>query len=337
MWVKVKNYIVRRKYLCLGLGIYFVVMILLTITLLTSDGQPNLATNIFPSLKKIEQPVAAPSATTVVSKKDANTSTDSDESDSSGGSGESANGDAESSGGESGEAPETITASVAFYADTQSDSDEEDANHSRVVEYILGKGSNPVFHAGDLMEDGTQNSLDRFNAVTAGLRSARTFYAALGNNDRVEGDSSTPSALYFANFSFPGNERWYSVNIGNLHMVVLDSAFASLSPGSAQYSWLEADLQSEAATSRVVGIMAHHPSYVGSISGLINSYGVDFTIAGHNHSYNKSESNGTYNFILSGQPGIGYIIANIYSGGSIKIYAYSSGNGVIDSAIFSNQ
>lgn len=139
-------------------------------------------------------------------------------------------------------APETPSAVVAFYADTQSDTDAEDANHQRVVNYILNSGANPVFHAGDVMEDGTQASLDRFNSVTKTLRSSRTFYAALGNNDRKVGDSTTPSDLFLSNFSFPNNERWYSVNYGNFHLVILDSAFAA--GNQTQLSWLSADLQS---------------------------------------------------------------------------------------------
>ena len=38
--------------------------------------------------------------------------------------------------------PESPSAYVAFYADNQSDTDEEDTNHLRVVNYILAKGTN---------------------------------------------------------------------------------------------------------------------------------------------------------------------------------------------------
>lgn len=230
--------------------------------------------------------------------------------------------------------PESPSAVVAFYADNQSDTDIEDANHQRVVNYILASGANPVFHAGDLMEDGTQDSMNRFNSVTATLRATRAFYAALGNNDRVEGDPSQPSQLFLNNFTFPNNEQWYSVNYGNLHLVVLDSAFSS---GSAtQLSWLASDLQSSASQSRITGVMYHHPTFVSTISSQLITYGVDFVVAGHNHSYNHSISNGIHFFVLSGQPNLGYMIGRIYND-KVNISVYNSSNGVVDSIEFNER
>ena len=230
--------------------------------------------------------------------------------------------------------PESPTAVVAFYADTQSDTDQEDLNHQRVVNYILSSGANPVFHAGDVMEDGTQASLDRFNTVTSTLRSARTFYAALGNNDRAVGDSSTPSQLFLDNFSYPNNERWYSVNYGNLHLVVLDSAFGS--GNVTQLNWLTNDLQSSNSQNRITGVMYHHPTFASSISSFLINYGVDFVVAGHIHSYGHSISNGINYFTLSGQPSIGYMVARIYSD-KVSITVYNSSNALIDSIEFNER
>lgn len=246
----------------------------------------------------------------------------------------SSNSSSSSSSTPSNPASESPSAQVAFYADSQSDTDAEDVNHQRVVNYILSKSANPVFHAGDLMEDGTQNSLDRFNAVTATLRATRTFYSALGNNDRVVGDSTTPSPLYLANFSYPNNERWYSLNTGNLHMVVLDSAFAS--GDASQLSWLQSDLQSAASQSRITGIMFHHPTFSSTISSYLINNGVDFVIAGHNHAYQHTASNGIHYFNLTGQTSIGHLIAKIYSN-SAAIYVYDTNNGLIDTISFNER
>lgn len=221
---------------------------------------------------------------------------------------------------------------VAFYADNQSDTDEEDAIHQRTVNNILNSGANPVFHAGDLMEDGTQDSLNRFNSVTATMRSTRTFYAALGNNDRLEGDSSTPSPLFLNNFVFPNNERWYSVNYGNLHMVVLDSAFASSS--QAQKDWLANDLQSAASQDRITGVIFHHPAFASTISSYLTNYGVDFVIMGHEHTYRHFVSDGIHHFVLSGRPGLGHIVADI-STDSVIMTVYNNSNGQVDRVSFS--
>lgn len=249
-----------------------------------------------------------------------------------------ANGSSTSSGssaaggsGTSGSGTESALAYVAFYSDNQSDTDEEDARHLAVVNDILATDANPVFHAGDLMEDGTADSLNRFNNVAGGMLASRTFYGALGNNDRNGGDTSTPSPLYLANFSFPGNERWYSVNVGNLHLVVLDSAFASTSP--TQLAWLAGDLASAESQSRITGVVFHHPSFVSTVeSYLINNY-ADFVVDGHTHGYAKSISNGIYYFTLPGGGSLGYCTAGIYTT-QVKFNCYNSSNGLIDSTTF---
>jgi len=229
--------------------------------------------------------------------------------------------------------PELPSASIAFYADTQSDTDAEDANHSRVVNYLLNTDANPIFHAGDLMEDGTQASLNRFNGVTATLRTNRTFYSALGNNDRNGSQTTVPSPLYLANFSYPNNEQWYSVNIGNLHMVVLDSAFSSSS--QTQLSWLASDLAST-PSSKIVGVLYHHPSFSNTVHNVMRDNGVDFVVTGHYHSYSQTTSDGIHYYILSGQPSIGYMTAKIYSN-SVSVNVYNESNSFIDSFTLQNR
>ncbi|MFH1749554.1 MAG: metallophosphoesterase, partial [bacterium] len=224
---------------------------------------------------------------------------------------------------------------VAFYSDNQSDSDADDARHQAVVDRIMNTSANPIFHAGDLQEDGTVDSLNRFNAVTNTLRSERDFYAAIGNND-------SNSSLYFDNFVFPNNERWYSVNIGNLHMVALDNTYSSVAIGSAQYTWLEADLESDDSQNRITGIMFHYPIYnnTGDPKGMINTMvplfrdrGVDFVIAGHIHSYRKEKVNNIYYFTNSGQTSLGYMIADVLED-EVWLNVYNANNTLVDTIIF---
>lgn len=236
----------------------------------------------------------------------------------------------------SGDAPssDTFSLAVAFYSDSQSDSDEEDGYHATDVAHILASGANPVFHAGDLMEDGTEESLNRFNNVTATLRSTRSFYAAPGNNDRAVGDPSTISPFWFTNFSFPGNGQWYSVNYGNLHMVILDSAFSA---GSAsQLAWLASDLQSAASQERITGVMFHHPTFASTINEYLVNYGVDFVVAGHIHSYSHSVSNGINYYTMSGQPSIGYMKASIYQH-HVVTTDYNNGGGTVETVTFNER
>lgn len=229
--------------------------------------------------------------------------------------------------------PESPSAYVAFYADTQSDSDGDDQNHNAVVNLLLNSGANPIIHAGDLMEDGTQESLNRFNNVTATLRSTRTFYSALGNNDRKYGDATLPSPLYLANFNYPNNEQWYSVNIGNLHMVVLDSAFSSAS--QTQLNWLASDLAAT-PSSKITGVIYHHPTFSSTVHNIFRDNRVDFVITGHYHSYSQVTSDGIHYYVLSGQPAIGYATAQVFSN-SATINVYNSSNSLIDTASVNNR
>jgi len=229
---------------------------------------------------------------------------------------------------------ESALAYVAFYADSQSDTDEEDARHQKVVNRILSSSANPVMHGGDVMEDGTQNSLDRFNAVTTTLRATRSFYSVLGNNDRKIGDSSTPSQLFLDNFSFPNNERWYSINTGNLHMVFLDSAFCASC--QSQIDWLVSDLQSSASQSRITGVIYHHPSFSSTLSSYLESNGVDFVIQGHEHVYRHTTSGGINYFVMPGGSSLGYALASIYSNNA-TINFYNENGGLIDSVSFNER
>jgi predicted phosphodiesterase len=225
--------------------------------------------------------------------------------------------------------PEVLSATVAFYADSQTDNNPvgEEENHQRVVNYILGTSANPIFHVGDLMEDGTQASLDSFNAVTTTLRASRSFYSAIGNNERN-------SSLYFNNFIFPNNEKWYSVNIGNLHMIILDSVYSASDP--SQLSWLQSDLQSAASQNRITGVMYHYPTYSNTIGSILTNNNVDFVVAGHNHFYAHTTSNGVHYFVCSGQQSIGYLLAKVYSS-TISISAYNSSNGLIETISIPNR
>jgi len=223
---------------------------------------------------------------------------------------------------------------IAFYADNQSDSDEDDQRHLNVVNRILATTANPIIHAGDILEDGTENSWNRFLNIAGSLLSTRAFYAALGNNDRVFGDSSTPSSFFLNYFNFPNNERWYSVNYGNLHLVVLDSAFSSSSPD--QILWLEADLQSANSQSRITVVVFHHPTFLSVIDTQLVNYGVDFVVAGHIHAYSKNLNNGVYFFTLPGGTSIGHATTEIYSS-RVTFKAYDQNGSLIESTQFNER
>lgn len=190
---------------------------------------------------------------------------------------------------------------LIVYGDTRTNHD----NHKKVVEAILKVDPKVVFHVGDLVADGRkQDQWVTFNEITKPLLSVVEFYPAAGNHERN-------SQLYFDNFELPNNERWYSVEKYGVHFIILDSN-ADLSDTSAQYAWLENDLQNRSKTAAFTAAVFHHPPYsTGShkedekglrktIVPLFEKYGVDIAFSGHDHHYERSLVNGIYYIVTGG-------------------------------------
>ncbi|MEW5310486.1 MAG: hypothetical protein WDW38_002281 [Sanguina aurantia] len=100
---------------------------------------------------------------------------------------------------------------------------------------------------------------------------------------------------------------WYSTNVGPAHIIGL-SAYMSSVPGSDQYAWLENDLQNvDRALTPWVVIQMHAPLYNTllyhykaaecqrqSLEPLFFQHGVDIYMAGHVHSYERSNKVNNY-------------------------------------------
>lgn len=130
------------------------------------------------------------------------------------------------------------------------------------------------------------------------------------------GNHDARRRVFFKLFDFPtrgeagglpsGTERWFSLDHGPLHLVVLDSSSGRLRPDHPMLDWLRRDL---AANTRpwTVAVM-HHPPYTdGShdsdnrrdsdgrmfeirehLLPVLEAGGVDLVLAGHSHMYERS-------------------------------------------------
>ena len=103
------------------------------------------------------------------------------------------------------------------------------------------------------------------------------------------------------------HESFYSVNNGNIHLIMLDSETVDRSKDSPMARWLEKDLQ--ANTKPWVIVVFHTPPYTdgghhsdsdydsrGRMSDmrenfvpLFDAYGVDLVLSGHSHDYERSK------------------------------------------------
>lgn len=126
--------------------------------------------------------------------------------------------------------------------------------------------------------------------------SENRFFPTLGNHDW-----HTPNAQpYLDYFTLPGNERYYDIVRGPVHLFALDSdphEPDGNSADSVQARWLAQRLSISTAPWQLVYF--HHPPYTSSQRGPVlemrwpfAQWGADAVLAGHDHIYERLEREG---------------------------------------------
>ena len=120
-------------------------------------------------------------------------------------------------------------------------------------------------------------------------------------------------------FSLPNNERWYSYDWGDAHILVLDSE-QPYAPGSPQYEFAEADLAAN-QEKRWRIVVIHRPPYSSTSANsstedvqdylvpLFEQQNVQLVLSGNSHNYERSHP------LLGGQPAAGGITYVVSGGG----------------------
>ena len=155
-----------------------------------------------------------------------------------------------------------------------------------------------IFTLGDnAFPDGSAEAYRDCYGPSWGRHKART-YAALGNHEYNLGTAAA-SFDYFGTRAGPPDRGYYSLDLGNWHIIVLNVNDAvSFEEGSAQDQWLQADL---AANSKVCTVaLWHSPRFFSSntIGYTSNAFittlwerlydaGVDLVLNGHQHQYER--------------------------------------------------
>ena len=153
---------------------------------------------------------------------------------------------------------------------------------------------------GDAVHDAvvTQHWWNWFE-VSEPLSGTSPLLPCLGNHE-ISGD--TDAAKYSSYFALPqdaGTERWYSCDIGRVHVVTLDS---ELTADAGQIAWLTQDLAQASKTSDWIVVNYHRPGYTsgsGDTHGgnswvqdlwvpIFDDYHVDLVFNGHNHFYQRT-------------------------------------------------
>jgi predicted phosphodiesterase len=188
------------------------------------------------------------------------------------------------------------------------DSQVDEAAQRKVVQAVLAFKPSIVFRVGDNVDDGNDpGQWNLFNDINGPLLKTAEYFLSLGNHERG-------SQLYFDNFPFLNQKRWYSLDREGIHFVVLDSN-SDLSPDSEQYKWLESDLIGAEGRFKFKVVLFHHPIFgVGErhfkdekelnsiLLPVFQEYGVSIVFSGHEHSYQRFKYRGMY-FIVTGGGG----------------------------------
>ncbi len=149
--------------------------------------------------------------------------------------------------------------------------------------------------------------------VYGALMASAPFFAASGNHDYMT-DDGAPFRQVFAlpeNGGASGRERWYSLDWGFLHLVVLDSELL----GKPQEDWLEADLTAAAGARWMIALFHRAPFSSGelgddagskaSLVPILTRHRVPLVITGHEHDYERRDPVDGVQYIVTGGGGRG--------------------------------
>jgi tartrate-resistant acid phosphatase type 5 len=202
---------------------------------------------------------------------------------------------------EDGRAPRALLARFAVIGDYGNDSPDE----ARVARMVSGWNPDFIITTGDNnYPSGSADTIDanigkHYQRFIGNYRGAHglgsavnRFWPSPGNHDWDDG----ALAAYTDYFTLPGNERYYDVTVGPVHLFALDSDPREpdgSTEDSPQARWLEATLSTSSACLDVVYF--HHSAYSsasthGSTVGMrwpFESWGADVVFAGHDHTYER--------------------------------------------------
>jgi hypothetical protein len=178
-----------------------------------------------------------------------------------------------------------------------------DAGHRASV--VALDGINPDFylHTGNLVRTGSDMAAwDDFFSFEGDLMSRITMFPTLGEREENH-------VNYFDLFSLPNNERWYSFDYGNAHLISLQiDGYGDISPGSEQYRWLENDLANTDKTWKFA--FFSYPPYSYGPSGskpearpvhpLFVQYGVDVVFSANDRNYQRFTVEGVTYIVTGG-------------------------------------
>lgn len=190
---------------------------------------------------------------------------------------------------------------------SQREKDVADLVHSWQVDYVLTVGDNNY-------PDGKTRTIDKnigqyyhnyiypYQGSYGEGAAENRFFPALGNHDWNTGNIDA----YLDYFTLPGNERYYDVALGPVHLFVIDSNVEEpdgRTANSVQAQWLQAEMSAASAPWKLV-TQHHVPFSSGAKHGNDRqmqwpyaAWGATAVLSGHQHSYERIQRDGILYFI----------------------------------------
>jgi acid phosphatase type 7 len=170
------------------------------------------------------------------------------------------------------------------YGDSRSDP----KMHAAVTAQFAKYEPDFILHTGDLVAKGTDYSLwsREFFKPAASFLDHVPFFSVIGNHEQ-------DGTNYLNYFDLPGNELWYSFDVGPVHVLALDFRFEKAKHD--QFRFARKDLRASRAPWKLV--VLHTPLY--NIGGHASDWGhadylplfhetkVDMVLTGHSHMYER--------------------------------------------------
>jgi tartrate-resistant acid phosphatase type 5 len=167
------------------------------------------------------------------------------------------------------------------------------------------------------------------------------FWPSLGNHDwhTMQCNLQGCSGAYLDYFTLPGNERYYEVDLGLVHLFAVDSDDHEpdgRTSSSVQANWLQNALAASTACFNVVYF--HHPPYSsgrhGSSTGMrwpFQAWGADVVMSGHDHTYERIDASG-FPYFVNGAGGASlYAFLNVgkFPSGVVSVVRYNQDHGAM--------
>jgi len=190
--------------------------------------------------------------------------------------------------------------------------------------YPLGAADTIDLNVGLFYHDFIAPYLGRFGCGATRNR----FFPSLGNHDWM----TTGARPYLDYFSLPGNERYYDVARGPLHLFALDSDPSEpdgVTADSVQARWLKQQLAASTARWKIVYL--HHAPYSSGPHGSTmdlrwpyKAWGADLVLAGHDHDYERFAIDGL-TYVVNGLGGAVFYPLGTPVSGSVARFNLAAG------------